>query len=211
MRRFERVCGSTRLALHCAGSLEHYAQLALAALGGSLSAGNRVVPGQVFSFGGMYLSVQEEPGGLVLSRPIAPDGSAILGEGADVTDLLGTVALQDSLIQELKLEPVEWTLFDKVTVEQGMHAVRKVYLHRCAPAFPEDSGWFIASEGYEPGRALQSVQLLQLFRVRRALLTAVVLPIDYLAFFEGDVLVRVVDPSNRVVFEQGPDPLSLRR
>lgn len=183
--------------MHCLPMLESYARLAMRGLGQRLEQGTEVKPGQTYDFGGMMFSLAEEPGGIVLSRPVTPDGTAFLGEGTDVSDMLGVVALQVSLAKTLGVEPVPYTLFDEVLIEQGMHEEANGYLHRRAPASPEDSGWFIAKQDYEPGRPLQSVQVLQLFRVRRALLWALALPTDSLAFFEGDQLVRVVDPTNK--------------
>lgn len=198
IHRFEETFGSTRLALHCSPVLESYAHGALRALGARIDRGFRVAPGQTFDFCGMVFSIQKEPGGLIVSRPVDENGTAFLGEGTDLTNMLGVVALQYSLMQEVGVEPVPSSLFDIVVIEQGMHEVKDVYMHRTATDSPGDTGWFIATEGYEPGRPVQSVQVLQLFRVRRSLLWALTLPTDYLAFFDGDELVRVVDPADRV-------------
>jgi hypothetical protein len=203
VKRFSETFGDLRISLECAPFLEWHARTALKGLGARHSEGVPVVAGQRYDYGGMMFSIIQDGDGLALTRPLTPAGDAFLGAGNNLSDMLGTVAMQGTLARRLRIEPAAYTLFDRLIVAEGMHAAPKVYMVHDPPSHAEDSGWFIAAEGYAEGHPLQSISVLQLFRVRRSLLQAMLLPIGYLAFFEGDQLVKVVTPDNQVA-DLGP-------
>jgi hypothetical protein len=123
---------------------------------------------------------------------------------ADVTASLRVVARQVGLVKMLAVAPAGCRFDDKILADRSALRAREVYLRREGPGKNGDSGWYMgrsdASERPPAGEcaSFMSCGLVRLGRER--LLDVLVLPVGFVARFEGDTLVGIADAQSREVY-----------
>lgn len=199
MTEFSRSIANNRFVVVCHPALKDQAEGLLDVMETMASAGTRFKSGETFNFGGLVFSLQSRGADVLVGRPIL-EGKAVLGREEDISQMLSALRSQLSVAYLVNVEPTQTDISDRMIFERDCMEEKKVYLERSMPSSPGDSGWFIGTaekEGSSRDRELVSGRVWELFLHRPPLLSALALPHDYAAVFEGDKIVAVLSPSNK--------------
>ncbi|MDI1484471.1 hypothetical protein [Polyangium sp. y55x31] len=122
----------------------------------------------------------------------------------DVTASLRVVARQVGLVKMLGVKPEGCRFDDKILADRAALRAREVVLHRTGPAKGGDAGWYMGradAKGKPPAEELAGFMSCGLVRLgRERLLDVLVLPVGFVARFDGDTLLGIADARNREVY-----------
>ncbi|MDQ3031592.1 MAG: hypothetical protein M3Y87_04185 [Myxococcota bacterium] len=210
-RTFTLQTGGLELRTLAAAPLESQARGVLQAVAALRDTPRGVAPGITIDFGGALFVIADEGGALHVCEPDygGPGHGAL---SADISRSLITIVRQLALLRAIELAPVPCSFRQTFTAPRALDWSGKIYLQRDAAPSPEDSGWFIGSA--EPDAAptpddpaaYEKHPLHALFGLRPAAMTALLLPVGYMAIVDGDRVVGVADGDDQEVWSADAAP-----
>lgn len=206
MSTTSRAIAGTRVRVQCAEHLVPLAGDILVALTG-IAAVDRPHAGLRIRFGWSVLTLEDDgPGGLVVCEPdFAGDPLRDVVPRVDTT--LEVIAGQTALARRVRVTPADVGFEQYVVTARGVPRAETLTLFRSAPRDEEDSGWSIVSS--DTGAAsenpddYEAVQVYRFLTLRRAVLSALILPPEYAAVLTGGQITAVLDPSGRDRLAEG--------
>ena len=135
-----------------------------------------------------------------------PDYDAENPESAMRDDISASVRMlseQTEVLARIGMQGQDVNFDEHVLLTKGALELDKVYLVRVASPGGRVTGWRIAGTEDEEGEMeIDSVPLYEVFRRRPALVRAMLLPVGFMVFFEGDRIQVIVDPNDEPVWER---------
>lgn len=92
---------------------------------------------------------------------------------------------------------------DTILIRKGCLSEPRLFLHHRWEVEGSDSGWYIGMEGEEPDdrpENFEKIYAYQLLDSRPELLSVLVLPLNYIALFDGDEIEGILDENDMDVW-----------
>lgn len=165
-------------------------------------AGGRVIrDGAVLQIGwGFYHVRRTEAGYQIMACGLLGDPFREVTE--DLSLSLEIFAEQRRVLNVTKAVPRETSFQDTLVVQRAAVKAPRVYLQRCEPGNPDDSGWYMGVLGgnapEDPGEYAR-VYTYQLLGFCKEALSVMQLPVGTVCVFENGRLVEAADRDNRKI------------
>lgn len=204
LSRYTRKIGNVTLVAQCLPLLGNPVQWLLETVSSFAGVGRGLADDVTINIGWSFLKlVKQLDGSLMICEPDFRGN--IYNFVPHVTQTLVIIGMQQKVMAGLKysITPLN-TLFNQTMVIQKECLDKKmVYLHRRKPSSNQDSGWYIGpvspDDQTEEYKVIYSYQLFQ--ANRPALISALLLPIDYVAIFNGDKIIGVSSDRKEEVWQ----------
>lgn len=164
--------------------------------------------GHPISFGWttIWLQAQRRPDGateLVAEEPVYEESDPENERRPDLTATLRVLEAQRQVLANTGAKAQSIDFDQHLLVVRGSVAAPKVFLMRVASPGGRMTGWRLAPVDVKVGEfEVDSIPVHQLVRERPALLSAMVLPEGYVAYFDGDEVEAVLDDSDTLVWQR---------
>lgn len=186
----EEIAGRA-VVVRCHPALERHAHWLLGVLRELSQDGVDLWAGQRIEVGWSMLTLREDGKHWVVCEPdFATDPFRMNRD--DVTTSLTVQAQQNDVVRRVGVDPVRVSFQDVVLVGDGCLQRPDIYLERVGPPDPSHSGWYVGPVVGDVARR-QSFYVFEVLRARPAIVQALSLPYGYLAVFEGDQIVAVLN------------------
>jgi hypothetical protein len=194
-----RIIAETRTAVKC---LPHQAALAEDVLTTleRIGAQKPVAAGTRVRFGWSLLTLREDADGLIVCEPDF-SGDPFQDLRPDLSTTLDVLANQTVFVRRVGVVPADVTFDQYLVVARGSLESNVVQLFRSTPSTIDDSGWSIsAADNTAPiddPDSFEAIRSYQLLSLRPAVLPVLVLPPEFAAVMDGDVVTAVFDAQGR--------------
>lgn len=149
------------------------------------------------------LVLERKEGELVFAEP---DYEAADPESATRTEISASLRMlrdQTEILTRIGHQGEDVNFDQHVLMSRGALEQSKVYLVRVASPGGRLTGWRIApTEEQEGEMEVDSIPLYEVYKKRPALVSAMLLPVGYMAFFEGENIEVIVDPDDQPIWSR---------
>lgn len=197
--------GSVTLVARCEPSQVQQADMVLKKLAANHSGGVGLIDRVKIQFGWSELQLQRNGSDLwVCEADYSRNPYSDLREDIIVAINIGWA--QAELIRKVAAKPMSCTFLQAIQTIAGCFTEHELMMRRIKRPKEEDSGWLIGptnptsmAHGHEKGE-YETVLSYQLLNLRPSMLQALILPVEFKAYFQGDLLVSVLDGDDREVY-----------
>ncbi|GEN09980.1 hypothetical protein SAMN05443572_107115 [Myxococcus fulvus] len=190
--RLERHLHGVHVVLHCEDDAEEQAEWVLGVLARLPPGG--LLPGRTLRFGWSNLRLDPRGTSLVVTEPDFA-GNPMTGWRDDITVTLRVQGRMLETTQTVGCDPLFPRYGDRVDALPGWEVSSRLAVARIRAPEATDSGWLIIPPGAATGQEPESLPLYALLHRRPALLSALALPVGWVAEFEDDALLGYGRPN----------------
>ncbi len=203
--RFERQIEDFLVVAQCGEDLVIQAQALLSKLEELHRQGPALHSGTVVQFGWSRLVLEGEDDSLVVCEPDF-DGDPFHHTVREVDRTLRVVSEQAGICRLVQAVGQDVSFDQCLIVAKGHIATPRIYLDRRTPEVKGFSGWYLGpfeeDEPIQNQDQLEPLYLYQLLKLRRAALSVMNLPINYVVVFDGDKIEMIFDSTGSLVWPQ---------
>jgi hypothetical protein len=120
----------------------------------------------------------------------------------DITVAIKVGWAQADLARKVAAKTMPCTFLQEVQTVAGCFSEPELMMRRIKRPKDEDSGWFIGLSKPAPHDETEVILSYQLLKHRPGMLQALILPMEYKAYFRGNDLVSVLDADDLEVFQK---------
>jgi hypothetical protein len=214
---FKRVIQNKTVALRCDSRLKEQAEWLLKTIEAVLTENNETLHnGWTLEIGFSVLALIESDGAYTVCEPDFED-NPFETVVEDVSRSLWTLVMQSEVsglagVAELQNSP---RFDDTIVLRKGCLQEYAIFLQRDEPSNEDaasqngmdigDSGWYIGGldddeEGSDNDDDYEAIYAYQLFDSRPMLVSALALPVGYVAVFEGEEITAIYDEDENLVW-----------
>ncbi len=199
--RWSTTVGEETVVVYAAPRLRAEVELLFEYLALLSQKGLELAPGYRLHFGWTTLTLTERQGEFVFYEP---DYDALDPEGAtreDISASLDVLTGQNAVLLKAKQRPAPVNFDQHVLVSRGALEASDVYLVRVESPGARLTGWRIApTEGDVAAAEVDSLPVHEVYKRRPDLLSAMLLPPGFMAFFDAEGLQVLVDADDEPVW-----------
>jgi len=196
MKLFKEI-GEDTLEIECSPTLQAPAEALLKVLSDLNQKGPTLQDGSKILYGWVKLKLNKIDNLLKVCEPDFLNDSSI-DYIPQVNQTLQVLEDQGRLIHQLGCHPKATLYSDTIIVAKSCLSEEKIYLERQKPSKEGDSGWYIGSteRKINTDSDLDVIQAYQLLKLRPKLMQVLLLPVNYLVVFSGNLLEVILDDNN---------------
>jgi hypothetical protein len=201
--RHQRSFGEQQLVAFCDPELRKEVDVLFELVGQLHAQGAELKEGLRVHAGWTTLVLERAEGELVFAEP---DYDATDPEAATRTEISASLRMlreQTEVLTRIGHRGEDVNFDQHVLMSRGALETPKVYLVRVASPGGRLTGWRIAPTDEQEGEMeVDSVPLHVVYKQRPALVRAMLLPVGYMAFFEGEDIEVIVDPQDQPIWSR---------
>lgn len=199
--RWSTTVGQQMVVVYAAPRLRAEVELLFEYLAMLSQKGLDLAPGYRLHFGWTTLTLTEQQGEFVFYEP---DYDAIDPEGStreDISASLDVLTDQNAVLLKARQRPAPVNFDQHVLVSRGALEASEVYLVRVESPGARLTGWRIApTEGDVAAAEVDSLPVHEVYKRRPDLLSAMLLPPGFMAFYDAEGLQVLVDGQDEPVW-----------